>query len=370
MSTQDPNDLRDPRLDAAWHAASNEEPPLALDDAIRAAARREVKAGPQPSGAPITSVPQSLRPERWWMPLAAAATIGAIAVGILQIANPDKVIAPAQDKAIVSDMPTTPSMPSSTTETAPTAPPPPAASDDTRKPAAGPVPAPAGAPASVPAPKAAPALRKDTTSKFASEEQAMKQEAQAPAAPIGGGRQAGAVDAAKPAAPVQPMAEPFPADALKREAKESAVTQPSPPPASAPGESAAEGIAANKLKSLPTRSARDEKTPESKPANSQFAQSPAPAAQAPMHRMQEADASRAGALKADAATAAVGAAVDARAKVQPKLAVPDWITLIRKLRDEGNMDEAAKELTAFRTAYPDHERVLPPDLRDWKPAQQ
>ncbi len=105
MSTQDPNDLRDPRLDAAWRAASNEDPPAALDEAIRAAARREVKAGPQPSGAPVTTVPQALRPERWWMPLAAAATIGAIAIGILQIANPDKVIEPAHDKAIVSDMP-------------------------------------------------------------------------------------------------------------------------------------------------------------------------------------------------------------------------------------------------------------------------
>ncbi len=94
----------------------------------------------------------------------------------------------------------------------------------------------------------------------------------------------------------------------------------------------------------------------------------APAAQAPMRRMQEADAARAGAPKADAANASVGASVDARAKAQPKLAVSDWITLIRKLRDEGKTDEAAKELTAFRAAYSDHERLLPPDLREWKPA--
>jgi hypothetical protein len=367
VSTQDPNDLRDPRLDAAWRAASNEEPPAALDDAIRAAARREVKAGPQPSGAPITSVPQSLRPERWWMPLAAAATIGAIAIGILQIANPDKVIAPAHDKAIVSDMP---SSPSSTTERAPTpATPPPAAADDIRSRAAAEAPAPAAAPASVPAPKPAPTLRKDIASKSAREEQATKQEALAPATPSGGGRQAGAVEAAKPSTPMQPMAEPFPADALKREAKESAAAAPSPP-ASMPAESPAAGLAANKLKSVPAQSARDEKASESQRANAQFAQSPAPAAQAPMRRTQEADASRAGALKADAANTAVGAAVDTGAKVRPKLVVPDWIALIRKLRDEGKMDEAAKELAAFRTAYPDHERLLPADLRDWKPAQR
>jgi hypothetical protein len=63
------------------------------------------------------------------------------------------------------------------------------------------------------------------------------------------------------------------------------------------------------------------------------------------------------------------AAIDARAKVAPKLPVPDWIVLIRRLRDEGRTDEAAKELAAFREAYADHERLLPPDLRDWKPAR-
>ena len=330
MSMQHPNDLHDPRLDAAWRAASNEEPPAALDDAIRAAARREVGAGPQPSVAPVTPVPQALRPERWWMALAAAATIGAIAIGILQLTNPDKVIEPARDKAIVSDMPSTPS---STTQTAPT-----------------------------------PAPPLQAPSNFASEEHAMKPEALAPATPSAGGRQAGALDAAKPPAPIVPTAEPFPADTVKREAKESAAPPTPPPPASMLAESATTGSSANKLKSLQTPSARDEASLEQQRANAPVAQSMAPAAQAPMRRMQDADAARAGALTADAANASVGASVDARAKVQPKLAVPDWIALIRKLRDEGKMDEAAKELTAFRAAYPDHERLLPPDLRDWKPA--
>jgi hypothetical protein len=252
-----------------------------------------------------------------------------------------------------------------------------AAGDDTRNrvtptpPAPPPVldaaPAPVPAPKTVPAPKAAPALRKDTTSNFASEERAMKQETAAPATPSGGGRQAGALDAAKPAAPV---AEPFPADAVKREAKESAATPAPPAPASMPAESATAGLSANKLKSAQTPSARDEASFEQQRPNAPVGQSMAPATQAPMRRMQEADAARAGALKADAANASVGASVDARAKVQPKLAVPDWITLIRKLRDDGRTDEAAKELTAFRAAYPDHERLLPPDLRDWKPAQR
>ncbi len=70
-----------------------------------------------------------------------------------------------------------------------------------------------------------------------------------------------------------------------------------------------------------------------------------------------------------AAANAADASGGERAKVQPKLAVSDWIALIRKLRDEGKTDDAAKELAAFRAAYPDHERLLPPDLRDWKPAR-
>src|SRR5437899_872613 len=211
------------------------------------------------------------------------------------------------------------------------------------------------------------ALRKDMAPQFASEEQKAEPEALTPQTPGGGGRQAGARDAAKPAAPIVPAAEPFPADTVKREAKESAAPPTSPPPASMPAESAMAGSSANKLKSLQAPSARDEASLEQQRANAPVAQSMAPVTQAPMRRMQDADAARAGALTADAANASVGASVDARAKVQPKLAVPDWITLIRKLRDEGKMDEAAKELAAFRAAYPDHERLLPPDLRDWKP---
>jgi hypothetical protein len=53
--------------------------------------------------------------------------------------------------------------------------------------------------------------------------------------------------------------------------------------------------------------------------------------------------------------------------VLSKLAVGEWVALIRKMRDEGRIDDAAKELAAFRAAYPDHERLLPPDLRDWRP---
>ena len=78
----------DPKLDATWRAASREEPPAALDDAIRAAARREVGARPGGFGAA----------PRWW-PLAAAATVAAIAVGIVQMTPPEQVTPTAMTAA-------------------------------------------------------------------------------------------------------------------------------------------------------------------------------------------------------------------------------------------------------------------------------
>ena len=65
-----------------------------------------------------------------------------------------------------------------------------------------------------------------------------------------------------------------------------------------------------------------------------------------------------------------GAAAEARPKDRAPLLVADWIALIRRLRDEGNVAEAARELAAFRTAHADHEKLLPSDLRDWHPPEK
>jgi hypothetical protein len=59
-----------------------------------------------------------------------------------------------------------------------------------------------------------------------------------------------------------------------------------------------------------------------------------------------------------------------RTKDRAPLPVPDWIALIRRLREEGQTAEAAKELAAFRIAHADHEKLLPPDLRDWHPVDK
>jgi hypothetical protein len=333
VSTTDPNDLRDPRFDSAWRAASNEEPPKALDDAIRAAARREARAGPQSANARAASVPSALRPERWWAPLAAAATIGAIAFGLLQLVHPDKVGTPGADKAVVSDMPEAPAKAKARAESAGDAAQAPAAAESSvRSRVATPPPAPVPAPAATPPPS--PALRKD----------------------------AGLV---APAA--APVPEPFPADAVKREAKQDAVAA-LPPPASTPAESGATGMAAGKLSSAPEPPVQGAAMRDAQRATAPVSQSFAPKPAAPTRRLQESESTRNAAAAGGATSAELDAAVDARAKTPAKLAVPDWIALIRKLRDEGKSDEAAKELAAFRAAYPDHDRLLPSDLRDWKPA--
>ena len=62
--------------------------------------------------------------------------------------------------------------------------------------------------------------------------------------------------------------------------------------------------------------------------------------------------------------------MEARVKDRAPLPVADWIALIRRLRDEGNIAEAARELAAFRTTHADHEKLLPPDLRDWHPPER
>jgi len=93
----DERDIRDPALDAAWRAHSTETPPPAIDTAILAAAHRAVKSGPEKIGPGR----EATRPWRWWTPLAAAAVIGVIAIGVLQLLPQE----PDATKAVVSDAP-------------------------------------------------------------------------------------------------------------------------------------------------------------------------------------------------------------------------------------------------------------------------
>lgn len=91
---------RDPALDAAWRARSTELPPPRLDAAILAAAHREARSRPRAAGDDDTGS-RARGPSRAWWGLAAAATIGAIAFGIVQIAPQPATEAPV----VASDTP-------------------------------------------------------------------------------------------------------------------------------------------------------------------------------------------------------------------------------------------------------------------------
>lgn len=99
MTTGPDSPERDPALERAWRAHSREGPPAALDRAILAAAHRAVGSGP----AKLEPAREATRPQRWWMPLAAAATIGAVAVGLLQMSPHDaSIVAPTERVAAVA----------------------------------------------------------------------------------------------------------------------------------------------------------------------------------------------------------------------------------------------------------------------------
>jgi hypothetical protein len=352
MTSRDPDDLHDGRVDAAWRAASREEPPPALDDAIRAAARREIGAGPHRVDALRAAGPAALRPQRWWWPLAAAATIGAIVIGLLQLTDPERVAGAGEDKAVVSDTPPAPAGANKQEGGAPAP-----------EQAAAPAPASgASAPTARPAP---PALGKIVDG------EARTREAPAPAsvprkdaAPIPFRRdERGATDAVAPpavseprpsanaATPAPPVAQPFPGDAPKREVGASTLDGATP---------AAGAVAPAPSPAAPAEAPRDVQRASEGAAG--FAPAPGGA-----RRAQAADT--ASVDRKSAATPGIlqTQAAKGRAKTAPELSVPDWIARIRRLRDDGRTDDAARELAAFRAAHPDHERLLPPDLRSWTP---
>jgi len=58
---------------------------------------------------------------------------------------------------------------------------------------------------------------------------------------------------------------------------------------------------------------------------------------------------------------------EAKAKDAGARSVEDWIKRIRELKNEGRIDEATKELTAFRAAFGERaDALLPADLRALK----
>ena len=346
---------RDPRLDAAWRDASNEEPPPALDAAILAAARREVGAKPQSLSAHAATHAR----RRWW-PLAAAATVAVIAIGVVQRAGHDELGAPAGGgSAVVTDMP-------------------------------------------------APAAKSAAESPQSVKEATL--DARADAVPSGGGNAGAGGErvAAVPAPPSARNADPTPpVEAPRRTApntssllekksepaRSDAAALPEPFPAASPKTGATSArdattppsTAGEIAAAAPAPQVSPPGAPEAQPsvergsaqrqeaaASSKLAAStptptPPPASFADSARAPAQSALRSAPV---AKTATAGAGQEARIKDRAPLPIPDWIALIRRLRDEGKTADAARELAAFRTEHADHEKLLPLDLRDWHPAEK
>ena len=322
--------LVDPRVGDAWREASSEEPSAAVDAAILAAARQEVSARPETLAAWEAREVRASR-RRWW-PLAAAATVAAIAVGVVQLTPSDKVASPATETATVSDVPSPAAKPDAlAAASAPQPPAPPSATAPTSASASASGPSPTAPPVSKPAP---PQSRKEKSARsddVRPNAGAPKVEAQQRSGP--------AAASAEPSQREQPAA-PAPS---KQPAAPAFASTPDPFPAAtkAPAENATAGAQAA----------------ASPPMSAQLAPPAAPAAPTPAPPL----------AKTAAAPAADSGAADARGKDRKPLPVADWIALIRRLRAESKTDEAARELAAFRAAHPDHEKLLPPDLRDWRP---
>lgn len=111
MSERDPQlrDAADLEVDRAWREMSREEPPAELDEAIRAAARREAATGAALEPArPLPS--RTGRGTPGWLRLAAAAGVAAMAFGLirLQLPEPD---APAIEQSSTTPRPPPPTVP-------------------------------------------------------------------------------------------------------------------------------------------------------------------------------------------------------------------------------------------------------------------
>jgi len=363
---------RDRRLDAAWSAASREEPAPELDAAIRAAARRAVDA------APVRK-----RNKHWWYPLASAAMVAVLAVAIVQLTPPEKVSPTivadstvaqrAAPKEVVPSVSSGESAGASSNDVAPSAPSKEAAATarPAEKPSAEPPAADSTAP--VPTPQQAPARRaqgaatatpaRQRAEAAAVEDDANKRsytakrelDAQDKLASVK--RDGGATNAAAPssasvdtplASPAPPaavgsrMSEPFPA--APPEPRRDQYAEERKPAANAAARlEAREAVPSAALREGERSAAPREVAPSAAPPSSQEAQK----------------------IKSRVLMAKITAHDEARAKDASGRSVEEWIKRIRDLKREGRVDEAAKEIAAFRTAYGERaDALLPADLRE------
>ena len=366
MTNVNDPDPHDDVLAAAWRSQSEDQPPPALDTTILAAAHRAVGSGPRGASAHAR---EATRPQRWWMPLAAAATIGVVVIGILQVAPQapfDTVIGERADfperAARKAEAPSV-APPVSSNATAPVVTPP--------GPAVEQAPAPSPTRESVPVP------------------------AISPTPPV-----AVAVPAPVPAIPPTPpvnVAVPPPVPAAPAPQKQAMVAESAPAPRAAEPQPFPADAGAKKLEA-DSASRQDERKdaaevsrkagvnsgaaggvatappPPAAPAMAQRAQAAAapPAALGKLDgRMRENSAARDEATTSSAPAAASPRPAPSElsaAELRQRARDPEaWIAEIRALRNSGRIAEATAQMREFRRYVPDAETRLPADLREWYP---
>lgn len=326
---------RDAKLAAIYRAAPHDAPPPALDDAIRAAARRAVTAGPQPAGAPL---------RRWRVPLSIAAVLvlSVSLVTLMREQAPELAEPPRAD------------VPESLTQVE-------------RKPAG----------AAVTAGESDSMIPKTLAPGFKEGDSVgLKPPQPAPAPGLGLRSNAGATVSTEDAR--HEMAADRAPSALAKRA----------PAEAFPGAAAPPGTTAGAATAKPERQAAEEES--RRRDSSRLAEAPR-AEPVPAQRSAEAVASApAGVvdakqpLKAQTANTDSAPREQAGARVQAGAATPapkpapsvvgaiqgyaklppdKWLEQVEALRKQGRIDEAKANFAEFRRRYPDH--PLPDALKDW-----
>ena len=400
-------DLHDPALAAAWREHSREAPPAALDAAILAAAHRAV------GSAPRAAEKRGFAPQwRSWWPLAIAATLGAIAFGIVELAPTER----DPTTAIVSDSPKSldaataragaapPSGPAKEAITAAPQPTPPVAQSSPHMtpdaPAAsGPLnrssasssmkdsstasTSRGGAPAwgvVVPKPSASDAAPKPDASAvtgnvrdaFAQGQMENKKEVRdegssgvrekvAASANLERGSTSRALEPNAAPSPARPYAEKTEQaqaaakrqEQLQADAEVGGKLTASPEPF--PGQRA------SARKDATGRSAGNEPAERAR-RSAPIAAATAPATTTNKEREQQA---RAGSPGLAGSLSSNQVPEHRKSAMQSDRNVNDFIARLREQRAAGRDDDAIRTLRAFRAAYPDAEQMLPADLRAW-----
>ncbi len=333
------NTDKDDEVSRAYRAAAHEEPPAALDDAIRAAARRAVQARPQ-------ATTKKWVP-RWGSPVAAAAVI-MLAVSLLFVARQEapEVVPLPEVVSQLKEVPTPALVPEVRIV------------EEARKNADVPPPPKMAAAPSAAAPASNSdrvlSVTKDKAVAAESERQYSERRAEAPAVMAQGKLE-------KPAPPPMVAAAPV---AAPPAASPSAFPAAPPPPMAAAGASAdhmqARDEAANTAAPTVAQMESKQLAARKKVAESQM-QSFARKEAAGDSDARRNDAPVVVATPGRSAPAAAAPMVLMRSAAPP-LSSADWLKRIEELRAQGKLKEAREELAKFRKQHPDV--VLPKALAE------